>query len=54
MVPAMRVPLALDRTWALGRETYVRLYPNPGFRIVYRGVETRWSKFYGWRHGKVR
>ncbi len=44
----------LDRLWAIGKETYVRLYPNPGFRIVFRKKELRWNKFYGYRFGKVR
>jgi hypothetical protein len=44
----------INRLWALGRETYIRLWPNPGFRIVRNGQEWRWNWHYGWRHGKVR
>jgi len=39
----------------VGKETYVRLFPNPGFRIVFkRGTEMRWSQHDGWRYGRIR
>lgn len=41
-----------DRLWAIGKNTYIRFYPNPGFRIVLKGKEYRWNKFYGLRWGK--
>lgn len=43
-----------SRVRSIGRENYVRLTPNPGFRLVYGGKEIKWSRFYGWRRGRVR
>lgn len=42
-----------SRIRAIGKETYIRFYPNPGFRIFYRGYEVKWSLFYGFRKGYV-
>ena len=43
----------LNRLWALGQGTwYVRLWPNPGFQIMYRpGRAVAWSVAHGftWR-----
>lgn len=25
-----------NRVWAIGRENYIRIYPNPGFGLRYR------------------
>lgn len=44
----------IDRLWCIGKETYVRFYPNPGFRFVWGRREYRWNWFYGWRAGRVR
>jgi hypothetical protein len=38
----------------IGEENYIRLYPNPGFRLTLKGYEFRWNVFYGWRLGRVR
>ncbi len=42
-----------DRLWCFGKENYLRLYPNPGFRFVVKGKEYRWNKHYGLRWGKA-
>ncbi len=44
--------MELNRLWIIGKKNYIRFYPNPGFRFVYKDKEFRWNKFYGLRWNK--
>lgn len=43
-----------SRIRKVGKENHIRLYPNPGFALVFRKRQIRWNRFYGWRVGKIR
>ena len=42
-----------SRVRAIGREIYIRFFPNPGFRVVFRGSEIRWTMSDGWKAGRI-
>jgi hypothetical protein len=64
LVLLLWLPRRSGRVVALGRDTYIRLYPNPGVGVrigrrvfcmsVHRGIEImRWDEKTGWRRSKA-